>query len=79
MRIANKKSRTRKVFKIELYKVLSSGKSVFVEKLGYYDSNINARVLAIDTEKFGYWLNRGAKIKKSVFKLLRKFSAIRID
>ena len=47
--------------------------SYFFEKIGYYNPNKGENVFFIDSFRLGCWLNKGAIINKSVFKLLGKF------
>jgi ribosomal protein S16 len=66
----NKKAKT--VFKISLYKILSSGRSRFIEKLGYYDTDYNKKIISLKTDRVGFWLNKGAKLNYSVYKILKR-------
>lgn len=63
------------IYQIIVYKKLSKGKFNFVEKIGYYDSDPKKKTIAIKGERLGFWLNRGAAINLSVYKILRKFLA----
>jgi ribosomal protein S16 len=74
MRPVNKKAKT--VFKVELHKILSSGRSSLIEKIGYYDTDSSKKTISIKTDRLGFWLNKGAKINNSVYKVLKRFCLI---
>lgn len=63
-----------KYFPIYDIVVMSIGNKVkgkFVEKLGYFmplSYKVGNKEFVIDFFKLGYWLNRGAKLQKSVSK-----------
>ena len=54
---------------------MASGRSSFVEKLGYYDTDFSKKKISVKTDRIGFWMNRGAKINPSVYKILKKFLA----
>jgi ribosomal protein S16 len=61
------------IFRIIVCKVLHSGKSVLVDRIGFYSMNYTGKVVSINIKNLGFWLNKGVVIKPSIFKLLRKF------
>lgn len=50
------------MFKVEVHRVLASGKSRFIAKVGYYDTDPRKKTIAIRTNRLGFWLNKGAKV-----------------
>lgn len=53
------------VFRFELRRVVSKNKSLLIDKLGYFNSDISFRFLSLNTLKIGLWLNKGAFFKNS--------------
>lgn len=63
------------IFQIVIHKILSKGSTKFVEKIGFYNTDPKKKVISLNSEKLGFWLNRGATINSSVYKILRKILA----
>jgi ribosomal protein S16 len=54
---------------------LSKGNTRFMEKLGYYNTDPFHKIISINGRRLGFWLNRGASLNLSVYKIFRKFLA----
>ena len=54
-----------------LIKIINNG--LYIEKLGFFNPNVNERLFFINTYRLAYWLNKGVYINKSVKKYLIKF------
>lgn len=48
----------------------------FIEKLGFFNPNINERIFFLNTYRLAYWLNKGILINNTVKKYLLKFLVI---
>ncbi len=54
---------------------MSKGNTRFMEKLGYYNTDPFHKIISINGRRLGFWLNRGASLNLSVYKIFRKFLA----
>ena len=61
------------VFRIEVYKTLSDNSWFFVSSIGYYDTNRKRKTIFLNSERLGFWLNRGAVVNSSVWRLVKYF------
>ena len=51
-------------------------RSSYIEKLGYFNPNVNERIFFFNIYRLSYWLNKGALINNTVKKYLTKFLVI---
>jgi ribosomal protein S16 len=45
----------------------------FIERLGFYDMHSEKKKIFLNNRKLGFWLNKGALLNLSCYKILRKF------
>lgn len=45
------------------------------EKVGFYNPNVTENFFFLDFSRIGFWLNKGAKMHYSVYKIIGKFLA----
>jgi small subunit ribosomal protein S16 len=82
-KIRQKVIRLRKIGKIyyPVYEIIliykdKRNRSSFIEKLGFFNPNIEKRIFFINTYRLSYWLNKGVQINNNVKKYLVKFLVI---
>jgi len=63
------------VYRLEVFKVLHKGNSALVDKIGYYIMDNSNKIISLNLQKLGFWLNKGAFLNLSIFRLLKKFIA----
>lgn len=49
-------------------------RSMYIEKLGFFNPNIKERLFFINTYRLAFWLNKGVLINDNVKKFLVKFA-----
>jgi ribosomal protein S16 len=61
------------LFRIQVFKKLSTKKTSLLLSIGYYNNNPKLKIISIKTDLLGHWLNKGAYINDSVLKLIKRF------
>jgi ribosomal protein S16 len=46
---------------------------IYLEKIGFFNPNSSENIFCLNSERLGFWLNRGAKLRPSVLRYLGKF------
>mgnify|MGYP005842062183 CR=1 FL=1 len=53
-------------FEIVVIQKHKKARGKYIERLGFLNPNRNECILVIDIPRLGFWLNKGAKLKRSV-------------
>jgi ribosomal protein S16 len=67
-------------YKYAVFYIVVGHKSSFrgnFEKIGFFNPHNSENYFFLNFSRLGFWLNHGAKIKPSVYRLIGKFLAIK--
>jgi len=76
IRLRNRGRKYYPIFDIILTFKDKRNRGIAIEKLGFFNPNINERLFFINTNRLAYWLNRGVCINNTVKKYLVKFAIL---
>lgn len=82
-KIRQKVIRLRKIGEIyyPLYEIIliykdKRNRGSYIEKIGFFNPNVEKRIFFFNTYRLSYWLNKGAYLNNTVKKYLVKFLVI---
>ncbi|MBI2602803.1 MAG: 30S ribosomal protein S16 [Deltaproteobacteria bacterium] len=71
IRLQRRGTRNRSFFHLVVSDHKSARDGQFIEKLGYYDPNIEPSAIQIDEERTKYWFSKGAQLSQTAKKLVK--------
>jgi len=76
LRRIGKRPKKRPFFRITVADAHKARDGKFIEEIGYYDPTKNPPLINIDTNRYDYWISKGAQPTETVASLYKKYKKL---